>query len=74
MHDHWSRTCQMLKHLIDLYQAFLKQNAIETNFIHKDNFKDHNVYLNISDLFKNPNKTDGIFSVRILGDDSYFYL
>jgi len=69
MHDHWSRTCRTLKYLTDLYQASLKQNTIETNFIHKDDFKGHNVYLDISDLFKNPNKTDDIFSGRMLEDD-----
>jgi hypothetical protein len=66
MHDHWSRTCRTLKYLTDLYQNSLKQNTIETNFIHKDDFKGHNVYLDISDLFKNPNETDGIFSGRML--------
>jgi hypothetical protein len=39
MHVHWSLTCRTPKHLIDLYQASLKQNAIEINFIHKDDFE-----------------------------------
>ena len=30
MKDHWSRTCRTSKHLVNLYQAFLK--GVETNF------------------------------------------
>jgi hypothetical protein len=41
MHGYWSCTCRTPKHLIDLYQASLKQNAVEINFI----YKDHNGYL-----------------------------
>ena len=35
MEGHWSRTCRMAKHLVDLYQASLKENGkkIEMNFI-----------------------------------------
>ena len=34
MEGHWSRTCRMAKHLVDLYQASLKENGkkIEMNF------------------------------------------
>jgi len=46
-----------------------KQNTLETNFIHKDNFKSHNFYLDISDFFENLYKTDNILSGGILRDD-----
>ena len=52
----------MPKHLTDLYQASLKQNVVKTNFIHKDDFEDHNVYLDVNAyldvfyFFENPNK------------------
>ena len=34
MEGHWSRTCRTTKHLVDLYQASLKENGmkIEMNF------------------------------------------
>ena len=34
MEGHWSRTCRTAKHLVDLYQASLKENGkkIEINF------------------------------------------
>jgi len=69
MHGHWSCTCRMPKHLTSLYQVFPKQNTVETNFIHKDNFEGHNAYLNISDFFENSDKTDNIISDEILEDD-----
>jgi hypothetical protein len=70
----------MPKYFTDLYQIYLKQNVGETNFIHKDDFEGHNVYLNVnvyldvSDLFGNPDKTNNILNGEILGDDWYFYL
>ena len=38
MQGHWSRTCRMSKHLVDLYQESLKSKGknIETNFITDD--------------------------------------
>ncbi|KAM0993136.1 hypothetical protein ACFX2A_008963 [Malus domestica] len=30
---HWSRTCRTPKHLVDLYQASLKEKGVETNFL-----------------------------------------
>ncbi|XP_070681013.1 uncharacterized protein [Malus domestica] len=30
---HWVRTCRTLKHLVDLYQASLKEKGVETNFL-----------------------------------------
>ena len=36
MRGHWSRTCRMPKHLVDLYQASQKEKRknVETNFVH----------------------------------------
>ena len=35
MEGHWSRTCRTTKHLVDLYQASLKdkEKMVETNFV-----------------------------------------
>ncbi|XP_068340445.1 uncharacterized protein [Pyrus communis] len=30
---HWACTCRTLKHLVDLYQASLKEKGVETNFL-----------------------------------------
>ncbi|XP_068307431.1 uncharacterized protein [Pyrus communis] len=30
---HWASTCRTLKHLVDMYQAFLKEKDVETNFL-----------------------------------------
>ncbi|XP_048421229.1 uncharacterized protein LOC125468816 [Pyrus x bretschneideri] len=30
---HWACTCRTPKHLVDLYQAFLKKKGVETNFL-----------------------------------------
>ncbi|XP_070676411.1 uncharacterized protein [Malus domestica] len=30
---HWARTCRIPKHLVELYQASLKEKGIETNFL-----------------------------------------
>jgi len=46
MYGHWFCTCCTPKHLTDLYQASLKQNTVETNFIHKDDFESHNLDVN----------------------------
>jgi hypothetical protein len=54
MHGHSSRTCRTPKHLTYLYQAFFKQNAVETNFIHKEDLEGYNAYLDVYDFFENP--------------------
>jgi len=75
MHGHWFLTCRMPKHLTDLYQASLKQNIVKTNFIHKDDFEDHNVYLDVNAyldvfyFFENPNKTYNMLNGGILEND-----
>jgi hypothetical protein len=73
MYGHWSCACCTPKHLTDLYQASLKQNTVETNFIHKDDFESHNldvnVCLDVSDFFENPDKTDNMLNDGILEND-----
>ena len=59
----------MPKYLTNLYQVLHKQNAIEINFIYKDNFERHNAYLDVNDFFKNPDKIYNILSVGICGDN-----
>ena len=38
MTDHWSHTCRMPKHFVELYQASIKKKEknVETNFIEND--------------------------------------
>jgi len=69
IHGHCFRTCHTPKHLTDLYQSSLEQNAVETNFINKDDFEGHNAYLDVNDFFKRPYKTDNMLSGRILEDN-----
>ncbi|XP_050217287.1 uncharacterized protein LOC126668114 [Mercurialis annua] len=65
MTGHWSRTCRTPKHLVELYQASLKENGknIETNFVSDDDF-DHSLmhndsidmtHLDVSDFLENNN-------------------
>ena len=51
MEGHWSRTCCTLKHLVDLYQASIKEKekGIETNFTNCNDPEDPMNYL---DFFK----------------------
>ena len=71
-------TYRISKHFMDLYQTSLKQNAFETNYIHKDDIDDHkhhnvyldaNIYINVSDFSKNLDKTDSMLNGEILGVD-----
>ena len=34
---HWARTCRTPKHLVDLYQASLKEKGVKTNFLDQAN-------------------------------------
>ena len=58
MNRHWSCICCTAKHLVNLYQASMKEKEkhIETNFVY-DAF-DHNsfdlVHLDVVDFFKHP--------------------
>ncbi|XP_068331573.1 uncharacterized protein [Pyrus communis] len=31
--EHWARTCRTPKHIVDLYQASIKEKGVETNFL-----------------------------------------
>ena len=80
MHGHWSRTCRTPKHLTNLYQASLKQNTVEINFIHKDRSGNHNacidvnIYVDISNFFKNSDKTENMLNGEIIINDEGFVL
>ena len=54
MKGHWQRTCCMPKHLVDLYQASIKEKGkgIKINFAHHSDPEDHMDYSDI------PNKVD----------------
>ena len=49
MEGHWSRTCHTPKHLIDLYQASIKEKGkgIETNFVDHNDLEDPMNYLDL---------------------------
>ncbi|KAI3446776.1 hypothetical protein Pfo_003441 [Paulownia fortunei] len=56
MKGHWRRTCRTSKHLVDLYQTFLKEKrkGVETNLI--EHYTPMNfTQLDLADLFENPN-------------------
>ena len=54
MKGHWQHTCCMPKHLVNLYQAFIKEKGkgIEISFAHHSDSEDHIGYSDI------PNKVD----------------
>ena len=77
MEGHWSRTCRTPKHLVDLYQASIKEKekGIETNFANHNDPEDSMNYLHfpngvdmthfdVSDFFKD---VDGKFD-NLIGD------
>ncbi|XP_021297792.1 uncharacterized protein LOC110426814 [Herrania umbratica] len=55
MKGHWSRTCRTPKHLVELYQASLKDKGknIETTFV-KDNSQVDIAHLDVVDFFAHP--------------------
>lgn len=63
MKGHWSRTCRTPKHLVDLYEASLKDKGknVETNLVFED--KDHTdnllqmTYLDETDFYENHDNT-----------------
>jgi hypothetical protein len=81
MKGHWSRTCRTPKHLVDLYQASIKEKEkrIEMNFANHSNPADSpffldtlkregSTHLDVSDFFEDSNgKTD------LLIGDEYVY-
>ena len=50
MEGHWSCTCSTPKHLVDLYQAFIKEKGkgIGTNFANHNDPEDPMNYVNFS--------------------------
>ncbi|XP_015163432.1 uncharacterized protein [Solanum tuberosum] len=63
---HWSHTCRTPRHLVELYQASLKEvkNNAETNFICEDNVEP--MHLDVANFFENPEgKID-----HLIGDGS----
>ncbi|KAL5788145.1 hypothetical protein ACOSP7_005094 [Xanthoceras sorbifolium] len=57
--DHWSRTCRTPKHLVDLYQASLKEDEkgkkVETNLVDNSDHADI-THLDVSDFFDDPKR------------------
>ncbi|KAK1583611.1 hypothetical protein Q3G72_025509 [Acer saccharum] len=55
-HNHWSRTCRTPKHLVELYQASIKEKGKEknpeTNFLEDSDFMD--VQFDVSDFLNDP--------------------
>ena len=68
MKGHWSRTCCTPKHVVDLYQASIKRNEVEMNFIDSDGQVDL-THLDVSDFFENPNGEID----HIIGDENVCY-
>ena len=78
MKGHWQRTCHVPKHLVDLYQASIKEkgNGIEMNFAYHSDLEDHMGYsdipnkmhithLDVSDFFEDANgKIDHLIGDR----------
>ena len=63
---HWSRTCRTPRHMVELYQASLKEvkNNAEANFISEDTVEP--MHLDVADFFENPEgKID-----HLIGDGS----
>jgi hypothetical protein len=63
MEGHWSCTCRMAKHLVDLYQASKgKGKEIEMNFAGHNDPKDHMgvdiTHLDVFYFFENPNRNN----------------
>ena len=56
-HNHWSRTCRTPKHLVELYQASIKEKGKEknpeTNFMEDSDFMDITQF-NVSDFLNDP--------------------
>ena len=57
MTGHWSRTCRTAKHLVDLYQASIKDKGktIEVNFLDDDGDGGVDLtHFDVYDFFKDP--------------------
>ena len=80
MEGHWSRTCLTPKHLVDLYQASIKEKGKgnETNFVDHNDLEDpmnsldlsngvDMTHLDVSDFFKD---VGGKFD-NLIGDGNF---
>jgi hypothetical protein len=76
MKGHWSRTCRTPKHLVDLYQASIKEKEkwIEMNFANHSNPVDSPIFLdtlngediihlNVSNFFVDSNRKTNLLIV-----------
>ena len=54
MKGHWSCTCSMPKHLVNLYQVSIKGKEVEMNFIDSDG-QVVLTHLDVSNFFENLN-------------------
>ena len=66
MKEQWSRTCRVIKHLIDLYKASLekKDKNVETNLIcltYKNDDDINMTYLDVEDYLVNPDDGENYF-------------
>nr|XP_009605801.1 uncharacterized protein LOC104100298 [Nicotiana tomentosiformis] len=48
--EHWANICRIPKHLVELYQASLKDKAPEANFVYDNEFDI--TYLDVADFFE----------------------
>ncbi|XP_075083548.1 uncharacterized protein LOC142167283 [Nicotiana tabacum] len=51
---HWANICRIPKHLVELYQASLKDKAPEANFIYDNEFDI--THLDVADCFEHPDR------------------
>ena len=53
MTGHWSRTCRTLKHLVDLYQASIKEERKGIKMHFTDHYEPIDInHLDVSDFFE----------------------
>ena len=73
MEGHWSRTCRTPKHLVDLYQASIKEKGkgIETNFVDHNDLADPMNYLDLSNGVDMTNLIS-LISLRMLMENLIF--
>nr|XP_016500740.1 PREDICTED: uncharacterized protein LOC107819166 [Nicotiana tabacum] len=51
---YWANICRKLRHLIELYQAYLKNKSPEANFVYDNEFDI--THLDVADFFEHPDK------------------
>ncbi|XP_075103648.1 uncharacterized protein LOC142178222 [Nicotiana tabacum] len=51
--EHWENICRIPKHLVELYQASLKDKAPDANFVYDNEFDI--IHLDVTDFFEHPN-------------------